>query len=97
MYYGPIIKDHMTWREDNKFEVIALLPAIKFIYKGALAYSDIQNNPFIIPDIVPKKMPPRNNNHKYKRFGSFNQHGDRWRAQRPHMGKNVMWALVSPK
>ena len=42
-------------------------------------------------------MPPFHHYRRYKKYGSHKKHGDRWLAQRPHMGKNAMWEMVTPK
>ena len=42
-------------------------------------------------------MPPVEGNKLYKRYGRYNTHRHRWKAQRPQMGKNVMWQMLSPK
>ena len=42
-------------------------------------------------------MPPVQGKKLYKRYGRYNTHKHRWTAQRPQMGKNAMWRMLSPK
>jgi len=42
-------------------------------------------------------MPPVEGNKLYKRYGRYNTHKHRWTAQRPHMGRNAMWQIISPR
>ena len=42
-------------------------------------------------------MPPVEGNKLYKRYGRYNTHKHRWTAQRPRMGRNAMWQIISPR
>ena len=82
-YYGRVISTLLNRLPPTVDSFIRKLPAV-----------------IIIKNQKKKKfmeMPPIQGNKIWKRLGSYNTHKHRWTAQRPHMGKNAMWQVVSAK
>ena len=77
---------------------IRLPPTNMLLYKGstrsAAATTNYNNQ---IDTEKNSTMPPVEGNKLYKRYGRYNTHKHRWTAQRPKMGRNAMWQIMSPR
>ena len=89
----------MLWRESNNSRTNGFPPSTRALYKdvGSTVLLNHDNKKNISHTKKKKNMPPFTTYKIYKRYGSKKKHGDRWEAQRPHIGKNSMWYMVSPK
>ena len=97
MLGGPIFGTTSDGGAVITLGVIRLPPINMLLYKGSTRSAAATNYNNQIGTEKNSTMPPVEGNKLYKRYGRYNTHKHRWTAQRPQMGRNAMWQIMSPR
>ena len=97
MLGGPIFGTTRNGGAVITLGAIRLPPINTLLYKGSTRFAAATNYNNQIVTEKNSTMPPVEGNKLYKRYGRYNTHKHRWTAQRPKMGRNAMWQIMSPR